>query len=252
MFRIGDNLQYRGRVKMAVFRGAVKDHKDGFDPAVGITTPEVTARSEQKFLAPVRPPTEEERKKMTALALKTLILVVLLNHMFSFNNKIHRQSSGGAIGDMLTGALGAVLGLVHSRHLLAILADSGATVRFLQLYVDDGNCAMKALAPGSRFVEERNRIEIIDEEIENDMNVSADLRTANVVKDAANSVFNFVKVKIDCPSLHDDGWMPILDIKAKVDADKIFYMTFPNQVAPFFQLISPLNMKPMIARTESG
>ena len=44
MFKIGDNHQYRGRIKMAfhnkfghipVLRGVDKDHKDGFDPAVG-------------------------------------------------------------------------------------------------------------------------------------------------------------------------------------------------------------------------
>ena len=115
--------------------------------------------------------------------------MVLQNHIFSFNMKIYKHSSGGAIGDRLTGALGAVLGLVHSRRLLAILADSEAEVKFLQLYVDDSNWGMKALSLGSRFVDERNKTEIIEEEIENDRNVSADLRTANVVKDAANSIF---------------------------------------------------------------
>ena len=114
-------------------------------------------------MPPLRQPTDDERRKLTALALKQLILVVLQKHIFSFDKKIYKQTSGGAIGDRLTGALGAVLGQVHSRRLLAILANSAAVVKFLQLYVDDGDWCMKALPLGSRFVRERNRIEIIEQ-----------------------------------------------------------------------------------------
>ena len=49
------------------------------------------------------------------------------------------------------------------------------------------------------------------------------MRTANVVKEAANSIFDFLRVKIDCPSLNEDGFMPILDLKAKVESGKIIY-----------------------------
>ena len=168
---------------------------------------------------------------MTSLALKKLVLVVLQNHVFSFDNKIYKQTSGGAIGDRLTGALGALVALVHSRELLDILRNSGAVSRILQVYTDDGNHCMKALVPGSRYNRETQRIEVVDEEIENDRLVSADLRTANVVKDVANSIFEFWNVKIDCPSLHEDGFMPILDIKAKTEAGKIVYMFYKKPLS---------------------
>ena len=80
----------------------------------GITTPEITARSanvETKFVAPARQPTEDERRLMTSLALKKLVLVVLQNHVFSFDHKIYRQGQGGAIGDRLTGALGGLVAI---------------------------------------------------------------------------------------------------------------------------------------------
>ena len=96
---------------------------------------------------------------MTSLALKKLVLVVLQNHVFSFNHKIYRQSSGGAIGDRLTGSLGALVALVHSRELLDILRNSEAVSKILQVYTDDGNHCMKALAPGSRFIRDTNKIE---------------------------------------------------------------------------------------------
>ena len=58
---------------------------------------------------------------------------------------------------------------------------------------------MRALPPGSRFVRERNQIEIIEEEIENDIwiNANDDLRTTNVVKkDVANSIFANFRAKV--------------------------------------------------------
>ena len=168
---------------------------------------------------------------MTRLALKKLVLVVLQNHVFSFDHKIYRQSSGGAIGDRLTGALGALVALVHSRELLDILSNSGAVSRILQVYVDDGNHCMKALAPGSRFIKETNRIEVIEDEIEGDRLVNEDFRTANVIRDAANSIFEFLNVKVDCPSLHEDGWMPILDLKAKIESGKVVYMFYKKPLS---------------------
>ena len=56
--------------------------------------------------------------------------------------------------------------------------------------------------------------------------MSADLRTANVIKNAANSIFEFLNVKIDCPSLHKDSWMPILDLKAKIETGKVVYVFY--------------------------
>ena len=81
------------------------------------------------------------------------------------------------------------------------------------------------------FIKETSRIEVVDEEIEGDRGVSNDLRTANVVKDAANSIFEFLKVKVDCPSLHEDGWMPILDLKAKMEFGKVVYVFYKKPLS---------------------
>ena len=56
--------------------------------------------------------TEEERCLVTSLALKKLVLVFLQNHMFSYDNRIYRQSLGEAIGDQQTGSLGVLVDLV--------------------------------------------------------------------------------------------------------------------------------------------
>ena len=100
--------------------------------------------------------------------------------------------------------------------------------KILQVYSDDGNHCMKALPPGSRYNRETQRIEIVEDEIENDRLVSADLRTADVVRDVANSIFEFLNVKIDCPSLHEDGFMPIL---AKIESGKIVYIFYKKPLS---------------------
>ena len=122
----------------------------------------------------------------------------------------------------------SLVALVHSRELLTILRNSGAVFKILQVYSDDGNHCMKALPPGSRYNRETQRIEIVEDEIENDRLVSADLRTADVVRDVANSIFEFLNVKIDCPSLHEDGFMPIL---AKIESGKIVYIFYKKPLS---------------------
>ena len=47
----------------------------------------------------VRQATDDERKQMTALGLKQMILVDLQKHIFSFNKKIYKQNSGGTKHD---------------------------------------------------------------------------------------------------------------------------------------------------------
>ena len=44
-------------------------------------------------------------------------------------------------------------------------------------------------------------------------------------------IFEFLKDKVDCPSLHDDGWMPILDIKARVESGKIIYQFYEKALS---------------------
>ena len=55
-----------------------------------------------------RQPDNDEKKLMIQLAIECLLRTSLENHVYSFNGEIKLQSSGGAIGDSLTGAIAAV------------------------------------------------------------------------------------------------------------------------------------------------
>ena len=190
----------------------------------GITTAEVLERGPKvipKFKAPAMAPTPDQKKKMVSLALKGFILASLKNHTFSFNNKIYLQTSGGAIGDRLVGVLGDILGSYWSRDFLDKLEESNIFPEIAKLYVDDETIVTEPVPLGARYTD--GRVEIIEEEIENDRSIPGDLRTARILKDVGNSICPFIKVTVDCGSNHEDGYLPVLDVKTKVVNNKIEY-----------------------------
>ena len=61
--------------------------------------------SEEKslWLKPNREPTDEESKKMLALAVSMAVKNVMQRHLFRFRDKFYNQNEGGSIGSELTG-----------------------------------------------------------------------------------------------------------------------------------------------------
>ena len=58
-----------------------------------------------------------------------------------------------------------------------------------------------------------------------------DQRTAKIIQDIANSISPFIKMTVDCPSLHQDGWMPILDLQVKVSNNTIDFKHYRKPMA---------------------
>ena len=158
----------------------------------GITTEEVLDRSTKtvsKFKPPVRSPTKEETRRMFSLALESLILTTMDNHMYSFNTDIRLQDEGGSIGNTLTCALAVLFMVYWSRGFKSKL--SLATEDFPQFYLkmfryymDDGNLGSTALPPGSRLID--GKIRIVESEVEPDKNIPSDIRTSALVRDVGN------------------------------------------------------------------
>ena len=221
--------------------------KNGRKP--GITTPEVLTRGDKvipKFKPPARQPTEVEKRMMVSLALKSLILASLKNHIFSFNGDIYHQTSGGAIGDRLVGVLGDIVGSLWSGDFLDKLKESGITPKVKKLYVDDKTLVLKPVPCGARF--RNDRVEIIDEEVENDRSIPADLRTARILKEVGNSVCPFIKVSVDCPSNHSDGFLPILDLKTRIENNRVEYRFFKKTTANRMTIIASSALPPNVKR----
>ena len=57
---------------------------------------------------------------------------------------------------------------------------------------------------------------MVEEEVEADRLVAGDLRTARILSDIGNSIFNFLQFTVDCPSSNASGWMPLLATEVRV------------------------------------
>ena len=91
------------------------------------------------------------------------------------------------------------------------LLDLGIVKRLCRRYVDDVNMAADELPVGTRFAD--GGLFADEEAIECDMLTPGDKRTMEVVKSVGNSIHWSIQLEIDCPSNHEDGKMPSLDLK---------------------------------------
>ena len=199
-----------------------------------------------KFEPPVRQPTPAKKKLMVSLTLKSLILATLKNHIFSFNGKIYHQTSGGTIGDRLVGVLGDILGSFWCGEFLNKLRESGINPKIAKVYVDDNTIVTKPVPPGSRFRDDR--VIIVEEEIENDRDVPADLRTARILNDVGNSVCPFISVTVNCASNHEDGFLPILDLKTRIINNEVEYRFFKKPSSSRITIMASSALPPNVKR----
>ena len=159
------------------------------------------------------------------------------NHCYSVNGANKIQGDGGSIGLKLTGALAKVVMLSWSRKFKTILTDALVEFAYFKLYlllfyVDDTGVAVEELEPGCRFMKEEGKVRVVEEEVEGDRRVPGDLRTAKVLAEVANSIFDYIQFTVDCPSNHASGWMPLLATQVRVtDDNTIDYKFFEKEIA---------------------
>ena len=180
-----------------------------------ITASGSQSTKEERF-APWRPAVQQPQSDMTKKsmireALRIVLKVVLLNHTYIFNNQPKKQTEGGPIGMDLSGLVAKIFMAWWDRQLLEKLANLDISIRLYKRYVDDINLAAKGLQLGTRLVE--GSLRIVDEYIESDSDIPDDQRTLAIVKQVGETIHKSIKLKVDCPSLHADGKLPILDLK---------------------------------------
>jgi hypothetical protein len=108
----------------------------------------------EKRLKPWNPPRKkpDEFTKNTMLteALRVALKMVMKNHVYLFDNKIRKQSKGGAIGLRLTGILAQIF-MWSDREFSRRLLQVGVIQRLNERYVDDINSAAEATTPGLKY-----------------------------------------------------------------------------------------------------
>ena len=83
---------------------------------------------------------------------------------------------------------------------------------------------------------------------EADKLVEGDRRTAELVKELANTICPFLQMTVDYPSKHPSGWMPILDLQVQMAPDNTLnFKWFKKPMATDFAI---LNRSAMPAATK--
>ena len=152
-------------------------------------------------------------------------IVAMSNHIYSFDGKLRRQQSGGAIGNILTASL-AVMYMIKWKRDFDMRSQEAMSelenVRIVKskFYIDDGNHMSESIPLGARL-DDDGKVRIHEECIEEDRDVPADERTAELYGKIANNVSNFVNVTVDYPSRNESQWMPLLDLQVQIQDNQI-------------------------------
>ena len=207
-------------------------HKKGSRP--GLTSKSVTGgpagrQKDCPWLPPSREPTRAEKMKMVGCLLRHAIRLVMKNHFYSFDNQILKQSKGGAIGNKLTERLGKLLMKRHSQKYLRKLQELELRNEVFEVYVDDTTDVLAAVDPGVRF--DGESLVKHEELVEDDEKIPEVERTMNILKDIANTIFDCVQLTVDCTSSHQDGKVPILDLKVYTKDNQIYHEFYEKPCA---------------------
>ena len=141
-----------------------------------------------------KPKSNIKVKRMVAFALAKSLALTLCNHIFCFENKLYRQTKGGAIGVGIAGDVANLFMVWWGRHLKRKLEDEGVKVKIYSRYVDDINIVC----------------ENMDVKVEGEADDEA---TMTWLQKIANTIHKSIQVTIDYPSTHVNGRMPILDLE---------------------------------------
>ena len=145
-----------------------------------------------------KPDSDTEIKRMVALALARSLEATLNNHVFCFENKLYRQTKGGAIGVGIAGDVASLFMVWWDRQLKKKLQDEGIKVRMYSRYVDDINIVCEA----------------IDMKVERE---EADETTIKSIQKIANKIHKSIQVIVDYPSNHENRRMPVLDLEQWIE-----------------------------------
>ena len=111
----------------------------------------------------------------------------------------------------LTGVVAQVFLVWWDQELKKRLAEINFQLRMHQRYVDDTNVAAKQTEVGARY--EGEKIVITQMSVAEDEGIPADERTMRLLQQVASSIHPSIRLTIDFPSAHEDGKVPMLDVK---------------------------------------
>ena len=108
----------------------------------------------------------------------------------------------------------------------------------IKRYVDDLNAILTAVKPGVRFNQAENKLEVVEELMEEDRNKVKDELTMKVFGDVANSIDPDIEVEIDFPSKHPSQMLAILDMEMGMLENKVQYKFYRKPMANKYTMMA--------------
>ena len=153
-------------------------------------------------------PNDAETKKLLAEALRIVILFIMKNHIYQFDNQIKRQKDGGPIGLELTGDLAQIFMIWYDNRLLDRLREENITVLMYKRYVDDINMVVQ------KSNQDDNEKTIMEK-----------------VREIGNTIHSNIEIEVDYPEKHEDKKMPLLDLKVWVEGKRVMHEFYHKTVS---------------------
>ena len=160
--------------------------------------------------------TDRDTRILFAKVIKVAMRTVFHHHMYQFAGVTYRQARGGPIGLRLT-SLVARLVMDHWASLyLTKMTDSGVKVHMFAKYVDDVNVVNEMLQLGSRW--RNDGVEWSEEWRQEDvrLQMSREAVTMGVLREAADSILEWLEFTSDLPENYESGKVPMLDLEVWV------------------------------------
>ena len=173
-----------------------------------------------KLNEPSREATEEEQARILGAVVQTATRIAMEEHTFQFNGETHSQPDGAPMGNQVSVELARASMLTwDDKFISSILQVSQLKGQddITKRYVDDHLDTQREQPPGTRWSEDGSRLIIDQSQVEQDKMIPGDQRTMKLVREHANRLNPRIQMVEDCPSLHDSGMMPVLDLQCWVD-----------------------------------
>ena len=152
------------------------------------------------------PENEEEKRVMIAEAIKIILRFLLKNHMYTFNDVKKKQENGGPIGLVLTDAVAKIYMTWWDRKVQEKAREEGMEIKMYKRYVDDINIIAKT----SKNHEHKETNQVNEKQKSES---EREKEGMEMFKRIGDSIDECIKLEVDYPSKHDDGKMPLLDVK---------------------------------------
>ena len=135
------------------------------------------------------------------------------NTVYQFEEKILLQSGHGCIGDRAIGVIALLVMIWWSVKLRNKLKEIKIVNELMKIYVDDVNGIYHPVEIGMEYVD--GRLKFNESKAVVDIDIPADNKTMDIVKDVANSIDEMIVMTTHVPSNCEDNKVPTLDVKIK-------------------------------------